>query len=145
MPSIGHGCMRFSQVAHQAREREMTSRLRLAGDVIAAAAIWISPAMAEEKFQKLTGAQIRAKIAGMEVSDEVHWRDFYDRSGKITSSSMGRKRTGKWRIEKDQLCVEFEKEMPNCYEVLVAGKQVRMQREGILPLDVVVGPPSGRL
>jgi hypothetical protein len=34
------------------------------------------------------GAQIRGRIAGMEVSDEVHWRDFYDRTGKVTSSSV---------------------------------------------------------
>jgi len=120
-------------------------RIRMATAALFAAVMFAASANAEEKFQKLTGAQIRAKIAGMEVSDEVHWREFYDRSGKVTSSSMGRKRTGKWRIEKDQLCVEFEKEMPNCYEVLVSGKKVRMQREGILPLDVVVEPPSGRL
>jgi len=130
-------------LAIAARESEMTRRLRVA--VIVVAAIWSSGAMAEEKFQKLTGVQIRAKIAGMEVSDEVHWREFYDRSGKVTSSSMGRKRTGKWRIEKDQLCVEFEKEMPNCYEVLASGKKVKMQREGILPLEGVVEPPSGRI
>ena len=66
-------------------------------------------------------------------------------SGKVTSSSMGRKRTGKWRVDKDQLCVEFEKETPNCYEVLVSGKKVKMQREGILPLEGVVEPPSGRI
>ena len=123
----------------------MTRHLRVAGTVIVAAAIWSSGATAEEKFQKLTGAQIRAKIAGMEVSDEVHWREFYDRSGKVTSSSMGRKRTGKWRIEKDQLCIEFEKETANCYEVLASGKKVKMQREGILPLEGVVEPPSGRI
>ena len=58
-------------------------------------------AQAEEKFQKLAGGQIRAKVAGMEISDQVHWREFYDRSGRITSMSMGRKRTGKWRVEKD--------------------------------------------
>jgi hypothetical protein len=79
----------------------------------------------------------------MEVSDEVHWRDFYDRTGRVTSSSMGHKRTGKWRIEKDQLCVEFEQEMPNCYEVLVWGKKARLQREGALPLEVIIEPPSG--
>jgi hypothetical protein len=123
----------------------MTRQLRVAGTVIVAVTVWSSVAAAEEKFQKLTGAQIRAKIAGMEVSDEVHWRDVYDRSGKVTSSSMGRKRTGKWRIDKDELCVEFEKETPNCYEVLVSGKKVKMQREGILPLEGVIEPPTGRI
>jgi len=120
-------------------------RLRAAGTLLVAAVVASSTTAAEEKFQKLSGAQIRAKIAGMEVSDEVHWRDFYDRSGKVTSSSMGRKRTGKWRIEKDQLCIEFEKETPNCYEVLLSGKKVKLQREGILPLEGVVEPPAGHI
>ena len=75
-------------------------------------------ARGEEKLQKLTGAQIRGKVAGMELTDQIHWRDFYERSGRLTSTSMGRTRTGKWRVEKDQLCVEFDKEpSAKCYEV----------------------------
>ena len=116
--------------------------LRVVASLIVSVAICSSGAAAEETFQKLTGAQIRGRIAGMEVSDEVHWRDFYDRTGRVTSSSMGHQRTGKWRIEKDQLCVEFEQEMPNCYEVLVRGKRGRLQREGALPLEVIIEPPS---
>ena len=50
---------------------------------------------AAEKFQKLSGTQIQAKLAGMEVSDDVHWRDRYERNGGLTSQSMGRKRTGR--------------------------------------------------
>ncbi len=108
-------------------------------------AAFASAAAAEEKLQKLSGAQIRAKIAGMELTDEVHWREFYDRSGRVTSSSMGRKRTGKWRVEQDQLCVEFDKEPPTkCYEVWSSGKKVELRREGILPLQGVLEPPSGR-
>ena len=40
-------------------------------------------AVVAEKFQKLTGSQIRAKFAGMEVTDEVHWRDIYERDGTL--------------------------------------------------------------
>jgi hypothetical protein len=119
--------------------------LGVAGTVIIALAAWASAAAAEEKFQKLAGGQIRAKVAGMEISDEVHWREVYDRSGRVTSMSMGRKRTGKWRIEKDLLCIELEKEPTNCYEVWVSGKKVKLQREGILPLEGVIEPPTGRI
>jgi hypothetical protein len=108
-------------------------------------AAFASSAGAEEKFHKLTGAEIRANLAGMEVTDNVHWHDLYERNGSVTSTSMGRKRTGKWRVEKDQLCVEFEKEMPNCYEVLVSGKKAKLQREGTVPLEVVIEPPPGRM
>ena len=68
-----------------------------------------SSACAEQKFQKLNGAQIRAKFSGMELSDEVHWYDLYARDGTVLSSSMGRKRQGKWWVQKDQLCTDVEK------------------------------------
>src|SRR6476660_4858901 len=67
-------------------------------------------AVAEQKFQKLTGAQIRAKFSGMELSDDVHWYDLYERNGILLSSSMGRKEDwkmvgpegptlyGRWRV-----------------------------------------------
>jgi hypothetical protein len=105
-------------------------------------AIFAASAPAEEKFQKLSGAQIRAKIAGMELTDEVHWREFYERSGIVTSSSMGRKRTGKWRVEKDQLCIELDKDPPTkCYEMWMSGKKVELRREGLLPLQGVLEQP----
>jgi hypothetical protein len=123
----------------------MKKRLRIVGLATLAVAAFGSNAAAEEKFHKLTGSQIRANLAGMEVTDNVHWRDLYERNGSVISNSMGRKRTGKWRVEKDQLCVEFENEMPNCYEVLVSGKRAKLQREGSPPLEVVIEPPSGRM
>ena len=64
----------------------------------------IGPASAE-KLQKLTGAQIRAKFAGMQLTDEVHFRDVYDRNGALRSYSMGTEKVGKWVVEKDELCL----------------------------------------
>jgi hypothetical protein len=110
-----------------------------------AMAIFGSNAAAEEKFQKLTAGQIRAKLAGMELTDNVHWRDLYQRNGTVTSTTMGRKRTGKWRVERDELCIEFENEpIPKCYGVWTSGKQVELRREGLLPLQGSLEPPSGR-
>lgn len=101
-------------------------------------------AAAEQKFQKLTGGQIRAKLAGMEMTDNVHWRDLYQRNGTVMSTSMGRKRTGKWRVEDDQLCIEFEKDpIPECYDVWLSGKQVELRREDVLPLQGTIEPSSG--
>ena len=52
---------------------------------------------------------------------------------------------GKWRAEKDQLCIEFEKEpLPTCYDVWLAGKQVELRREGLLPLQGTLELSSGR-
>jgi hypothetical protein len=128
-----------------ARKNPVKERLCIIGLACLAVATLGANAAAEEKFQKLKGGQIRAKLAGMELTDNVHWRDFYQRNGTVTSSSMGRKRTGKWLIENDQLCIEFEKEpIPTCYDVWLAGKQVELRREGLLPLQGTLEPSSGR-
>ena len=112
---------------------------------VAAAAVLSSGAAAEEKLQKLSAAQIRSKIVGMELTDKVHWRELYGRGGTVTSDSMGRKRTGKWRVEKDQFCIEFDKDPPaKCYEVWMSGKKVELRHEGLMPLQGVIEQPSGR-
>jgi hypothetical protein len=124
-------------------EAPMKSRLRMTGVALLAAMAVATDAAAEANFQKLSGGQIRAKVAGMELSDGVHWRDVYERNGTVSSMSMGSKRSGKWRIEKDQFCIAFEKEpLPKCYDVWLSGKQVELRREGLLPLQGVLEPPS---
>lgn len=123
----------------------MKERLCIIGLACLAVATLGPSAVAEEKFQKLTGGDIRAKLAGMELTDNVHWRDLYLRNGTVMSTSMGRKRTGKWLVENDQLCIEFEKEpFPTCYDVWLSGKQVELRREGLLPLQGTLEPSSGR-
>src|SRR5262249_38876460 len=121
------------------------THVHINGLALLAVAIFGSSAAAEEKFQKLTAGQIRTKLAGMELTDNVHWRDLYQRNGTVMSTSMGRKRTGKWRVEKDQLCIEFEKEpMPTCYDVWISGNDVELRREGLLPLQGTLELSSGR-
>jgi hypothetical protein len=117
---------------------------RITGLALLAVAALGSTAVTEEKFHKLTGGQIRAKLAGTELTDNVHWRDRYQRNGTVMSTSMGRKRTGKWQIENDQLCIEFEKEpIPQCYDVWLSGNQVELRREGLSPLEGTLEPSSG--
>jgi len=127
------------------RKNSTKRRLRVTGLAFLAVATLAAEAAAEEKFQKLTGGQIRGKLGGMELTDNVHWRDLYQRNGTVMSTSMGRKRTGKWRVEQNQLCIEFEKEpVPKCYDVWLSGKQVELRREGLLPLQGTLEPSSGR-
>ena len=123
----------------------MKERLCIIGHACLAVATLGASAAAEEKFQKPKGGQIRAKLAGMELTDNVHWRDFYQRDGTVMSTSMGRKRTGKWLVENDQLCIEFEKEpIPTSYDVWLAGKQVELRRKRLLPLQGTLEPASER-
>src|SRR5262249_59540686 len=68
------------------------------------------PAAAEQQFQKLTGAQIQAKFPGMELTDEAHWGEVFERNGTLTITSMGHKSAGKWRVPKDQLFLYTRRE-----------------------------------
>ena len=98
-----------------------------------------------EKFQKLGGSQIRAKFAGMEMTDNVHWADVFGPNGSLKSYSMGRKKDGKWWIEKDELCVDRGKDDGGCYQVWLSGKNVELRRAGLpAASEGVLQPPAAR-
>jgi hypothetical protein len=138
-------CVGRHQKRHRHDERHDEKTTAAAATALLGVFAFQPPAAAEQKFQKLTGGQIRAKLTGVELTDNVHWRDLYQRNGTVMSTSMDRKRTGKWRVESDQLCIEFEKEpIPQCYDVWLSGKQVELRREGLLPLQCTLEPSSGR-
>jgi hypothetical protein len=103
------------------------------------------PAQAEPKFQKLTGAQIPAKFVGMELTDEAHWGEVFERNGTLTITSMGHKSTGKWRVQKDQLCMETgDAPGGGCYEVWLSGKNVELRNQSSsMPLEAVLQKPGG--
>jgi hypothetical protein len=125
-------------------------RMRKDSGIVTAAVLWslvfMPPVEAAQKFQKLTGAQVQSKIAGMEITDEVHWGDVFERNGTLTSYSMGQKSVGKWRIVKDQLCIDRGKDDGGCYQVWLSGKQqIELRREGsTLPLEGVLQKPKER-
>ena len=99
---------------------------------------------AQDQFKKLSGHEIRAKFTGMEFTDQVHWGEIYRPDGKLASEEMGTKRTGTWRIEKNQLCTDYGKEVgQSCYEVWMSGKnvQLRIQDSPALPLEGVLEKP----
>jgi hypothetical protein len=86
---------------------------------------------AAEKFQKLSGLQIRAKFAGMEMTDSVHFADMFAAGGTLKVFSMGKKKEGTWRVERDEICVDRGKDDGGCYQVWVSGKNVEFRREGL--------------
>ena len=101
-------------------------------------------AVAAESFHKLTGSQIKARLTGMEITDEVHWGDIYGRNGTLTTTSMGHKATGKWMVRKDQLCLDRGKEPGGgCYDVWLSGNKVELREQGIeIPLAGVLQKPT---
>jgi len=127
------------------RNNTMNRQTNVIPLLIAATVLLAWNAVAKEKFRKLKGAQIRAKFSGRELTDEVHWYDFYDRNGTMLSSSMGKKREGKWWIDKDKLCIDVDKEAAvRCYDVLVSGNSVQLRGDGFIPLDAVLRSPINR-
>jgi hypothetical protein len=103
-------------------------------------------AQAEQKFQRLTGAQIQAKFGGMELTDEAHWGEVFERNGTLTITSMGHKSIGKWRVQRDQLCLDTGQEPGGgCYEVWASGKNVELRNQtSSLPLEGVLQKPANK-
>ena len=101
--------------------------------------------VAAETLQKLSGSQIRAKFTGMQLTDEVHFRDVYDRDGTLRSYSMGTKKIGKWAIEKDELCLYFKEPDDGCYEVSLSGDRIEMKPSGLgLSVEGILQTPTDR-
>ena len=67
-----------------------------------------------ENVQKLSGAEIRARFAGMQLTDEVHYRFVYDRDGTLRSYAMSVKKRGKWVVDKDRLCLYLNEPDDGC-------------------------------
>jgi hypothetical protein len=96
-------------------------------------------------FQKLSGSQIRTKLAGMQLTDEVHWRDVYDRNGALRSYSNGKEKVGKWTVEKNQFCVYFKEPDDGCYEVSLSGDRIEMKPSGLgLSIEGILQTPTDR-
>jgi hypothetical protein len=87
--------------------------------------------VAAESLRKLSGVQILAKLVGMQLTDEVHYRFVYDRDGTLRSYSMGVKKVGKWVVEKDQLCLYLQEPDDGCHEVSLSGNTIEMKPMGL--------------
>jgi hypothetical protein len=112
--------------------------------VLGCALFAISEALAVEQFKRISGPQIRVKFSGMEMTDEVHWRDAYQRDGSFKSRSMGRTRIGKWQVQKDELCIDVGPGTDSgCYEVWISGNAAELRPIGLgLPLQGVLQKPD---
>ena len=95
--------------------------------------------VAAENLQKLSGAQIRARFTGRELTDEVHWRAVYERHGTLRNYAMGSKKVGKWDIQGDTLRVDLPEPDGGCFEVALSGKRIVMTPTGLgLPFDGIL-------
>lgn len=116
--------------------------------VMIAAAIGFSTNAGAEEFQKLTGAQIRAKLVGRQLTDESHWGEIYRPNGRLVSDEMGNTRVGSWRIVKNQLCKNYPDDGGSaCFDVWISGHMVQMKILGSAdsPFEgVLINAPAGK-
>ena len=98
---------------------------------------------AAQSPRKVTGAQIRARFAGMQLTDEVHYRFVFERDGTLRIVSAGAKTRGRWTIEKDQLCLHLQETDDGCYDVAQSGRTFTLTPTGSgLPADGILEPIS---
>ena len=102
--------------------------------MLALLTLWSGSALAEdprkEDLRTLSGPQIRARFADRQLTDEVHWREAYQRDGTFRSYSMGRVRTGKWFVHSDDLCLDLPEPDGGCFEVASSGSWIVMTPRG---------------
>jgi hypothetical protein len=95
-------------------------------------------AAAAESQKRLSGAEIRARLAGMQLTDEVHYRFVYERDGTLRSYSIGVKKVGKW-VGKDEICLHLGESDDGCYQVTLSGDRIEMTPSGLGgPLDGIL-------
>jgi len=77
-----------------------------------------------------TGDEIRAAISGNTVQGNMDssgpYAEFYDASGTI----KGKDYTGKWTVEGDAMCFEYDGTPKDCWNVELSGDQVRWLKDG---------------
>ena len=77
-----------------------------------------------------TGDEIRAAISGNTVQGNMDsggpYAEFYEPGGTI----KGKDYTGKWTVEGDSMCFEYEGAPKDCWNVDITGDQVRWIKDG---------------
>jgi hypothetical protein len=128
--------------------RKMTVRKFIA--VVAGAMVGLisfdAETVAAVKFKKLTGEQIRAKFSGMELTDEIHWVEYYEVNGKVTAVELNQMKAGKWWIQNHQLCTDYGKDGGrNCYDVWLSGNSVELRNAlNYSPVEGILRRPEKR-
>jgi hypothetical protein len=95
-------------------------------------------------FRQLRGPEIQSRFTGMELTDETHWSYRFEKAGGLAAFSTGRPRTGSWRVEKDELCLDREVDGLRCFQVWISGKRVELRREPGPPEVGILQRPQAR-
>jgi len=92
---------------------------------------YISLGFAADNFRKLKDAEIKARLAGMEITDGVHWAEQYMRDGSYKAFHLGKPSKGKWFVRDGELCLDAGKGDPDCREVWISGNKIEFRGTGL--------------
>ena len=84
------------------------------------------PALAADSFRKLKDAEIKARLAGMEITDGVHWAEQYMRDGTFKAFHMGKPAQANGRSQWRALPRRWQGGA-ECKEVWVSGNKVEFR------------------
>jgi len=87
--------------------------------------------LAADNFRKLSDAQVRARLAGMEITDGVHWAEQYMRDGTYKAYHLGKPSKGKWYAKDGELCLGDGKAESECREVWISGNKIEFRGTGL--------------
>lgn len=119
----------------------VSATIYLAGALTAAT---LNPVNAADQFRRLKGAEIRARLAGMELTDGVHWTYIFRLGGRVTSIDLGKRVEGSWSVRKDELCIKVADLPSPCSQVWAAGQRIQLRRGDELPEDATLQAPQKR-
>lgn len=81
--------------------------------------------------RRLNGREIRANFAGRDLTDGVHWSEYYRADGALLVDDMGRRETGRWEVRGNTLCRARKGADPMCAQVWISGDQIRFGQNDV--------------
>jgi hypothetical protein len=109
-------------------------RPRLAPTLVAALAIAAmafdlgARAGAADNFKLLGEKEIRATVAGQDITDGAHWSLYLRPDGALVGVESGARWAGTWNVQKSKLCMSNPGSKAfDCYDVWMSGKNISLR------------------
>lgn len=118
----------------------MRSKSLAFSGLLAAAAVAFALAGSATAADKLSGAQIKATVAGNTVQGKMEgtgpYAEFYDKNGTIKGEGY----VGAWTIEGDTMCFQYGSDPKACYGVAKDGGGIQWIKDGKVDGTGTVAP-----
>jgi hypothetical protein len=123
----------------------VTRRRSIGGLTLFVAAALIASVAWADQFRHLTASEIRAQVVGKRITDDGHWSQIFERSGRLVVNDLGHPSTGSWSVKNDKLCILRPAVLDACYEIWLSGNEVQLRVPGSNDaMTVYLRPAGGR-